>query len=373
MFLRDRRKQEQSQGNGGETRKGAMSKEDMDKVHRKVRSIQKGDWRFPWFGGGVELFSLMKPGEDDIEGKFFNFLASLNIYYGLLVSGLIGYVLQPDMEMEGENELTGRSMLELSSWQMFLSHINLVCSAVMFAFTMWMCVFVTLETPQTISRCVAKGCGLWLYILTSFLQMILLVGQCCLAAIISLDAEWGKIVVCCDIGIFVVLLFFSQNLLLGPNGMFPVVGMDWLICTPGNLLNYLLFGRDVPRRISEILVADAGHLDFELEGSRTPSQVQAVDAQVHEDAKQLRHFIKSAVRGWEDEKLVFIADAMLKEGLTVDRLVSMASMPSGPMVLFQSLDLETVEINRGERFDLIAAAVNHQVPSAPTSGSSTKL
>merc|ERR1712232_1090277 len=100
-------------------------------------------------------------------------------------------------------------------------------------------------------------------------------------------------------------------------------------------------------------------------------QTEAVDSQVQLNAKDLRHFISSAVPAWEDEKIGFVVDAMLREGLTVDRLVSMASMPSGPMVLFQSLDLDTVEIKRGERFDLIAAAANHQVPGASASASLT--
>lgn len=346
--------QDRSQG------RGVLSDHDTNVIRKKMDDVKHSHWRGPWAGGGTQLFALMKPGEDPIEDKLFNLVSSLNIYAGLIVSGLIGYVLEPQDEMEGMCELTGTTRQEVHSWQTLLAHLNLTCGAIMFAFTTYMAIFATLETPQTITRCVSKATGLWVYLIMTFFQMFLLIAQSCVAAILNLDAEWAKVVIAVDVGLCIALVLFSEHLIGGPNGMFPLGMFDWLICCPGVLLHYLYIGRDVPSRIGETLVADAGHLQLEEEEEAERKEEE------HEQAKELKQFICLAIRSrkhWDDERLDLVVDAMLREGLTVETMRSMSSIPSGALILFNSLQLELVELKRGERMELVAAAMNHQEPT----------
>merc|ERR1711920_902058 len=117
----------------------------------------------------------------------------------------------------------------------------------------------------------------------------------------------------------------------------------------------------------EVLVADAGHL--ELDSADNCKEERREEQQ---QADQLRDFLKSAVRcKWDGDRLDLVVEAMLNEALTVDRLVSTAALKSGATVLFAALDLETVELKRGERLDLIAAASNCVGPIDPLASTET--
>merc|ERR1719324_1097576 len=103
---------------------------------------------------------------------------------------------------------------------MLISHVNLAISAIMFTGTTYMMLFAALETPLTISRCVSKASGLWVYTILMFIQFLAILVQMCLAAILSFDPDWAQTVIAVDIAIFVCLLVYSQNLIVGHNGMF---------------------------------------------------------------------------------------------------------------------------------------------------------
>jgi hypothetical protein len=343
-----------------EGNKGLLSKSDLDQIRKSCRRIHNGGFRFPWaVGGGTELLALMKPGEDDVEGKLFNFFSALSIYAGLLVSGLIGYVLAPAGKIEGTNELTGGPNQDIVHWQTLFAHANLILSMVMFAFTTYMSLFAILETPHTIQRTVSKAKGLWLYMFISFLQMLLIALQACLSAILNLEPRWAKITISVDVVIVLVMTIVSEDMMFGPNGMFPLSSYSWVWCAPVPFLKWLIWDTDVYKRIGQALVAEAGgHLGFEdfneEESPDTPAE--KIDEQMVQQEAELRTFLGGAVESLSGDRLNNIAYALMMEGLTLDLLVRTASKPQGFQTLFTALDISMVEIRRGERLGIVNAA-----------------
>merc|ERR1719482_1610165 len=59
-----------------------------------------------------------------------------------------------------------------------------------------------------------------------------------------------------------------------------------------------------------------------------------------------------------------LSEAMLTEGLTVDRIVRTVSRPQGFQLLFQAFHLSTFDIRCGERLDLVNSAWERSVRSS---------
>merc|ERR1712176_699091 len=99
--------------------------------------------------------------------------------------------------------------------------------------------------------------GLWVYMFITFIQMFLIIIQACLAAILNLEPYWAKITVALDIAACLLLLLFSQEILFGSSGMFPLSAFPWIFTAPVKLLQWYLWDREVVERLGQILVAEA--------------------------------------------------------------------------------------------------------------------
>jgi len=337
----------------------AVLQPELASLRRTFQRLQEGSFRFPWeIGGCTELLALMRPGEDDIEGKLFSFVANLNIFSGLLVSGLIGYVLEPTAKIEGMNELTGVPNQAIVHVQMLLAHMNLISSTVMMTCTTYMCLFSTCETPRTILRCVAKGRSLWVYMFATFLQTFLIAAQACLAALLNVQPRWATIIIVVDMVLFWSLLNFSLNMIFS---IFPLAHFSWLFCSPVPLLRWVFGDRDVYKRLFQALVAEAAK-SLNLEGFEESllleeQEHEQEDSETLAKRGELRVFLRFAVPSLEGEQLECVAHTLLAEGLTVGRLVRTAAKPQGFQTLFLALDTGAENLTCGQRLDIINTAV----------------
>ena len=85
-----------------------------------------------------------------------------------------------------------------------------------------------------------------------------------------------------------------------------------------------------------------------------------------EKANDLLEFLSNAGNDWDEARVREIAHAMLLEHITVNVITSMTGVPFGSLVLFQALELNKVNLTRGERMMLVAHAAKHESGTAIT-------
>lgn len=352
-----------------------LSAKELKAIQSQVRKIHDGQHR-PFFqGGGAEMLMLMDPEKDGVSDKFFQFVSCINLFSCLLVSGLIGYVLAPASALEGVNELTGYDNQTVACWQIFCSHIQLVTSSWSMAITTYICFFLCAETPLTITRCVAKSTTIWVYELLTFLQLFLIITQCCIAAILNMPPQWAKITLTVNVGLTAALYVHGMHLL---HSMFPMImdGWQWFGPNP-----YTLFGkqgRKPLQRMGCAKVSEAmahGHL-----GTLEPKVDVAADESVElvcrkaeektrqDDVVQLDEFLATALPLVREDRRKRICQSMLGDDLTLNCLVRTVRRPQGLPILVQSLDLDMAELKRGERLAIANAAYDIATAATAASG-----
>eukprot|EP00933_Yihiella_yeosuensis_P050407 TRINITY_DN4819_c1_g1_i3.p1 TRINITY_DN4819_c1_g1~~TRINITY_DN4819_c1_g1_i3.p1 ORF type:complete len:398 (-),score=59.53 TRINITY_DN4819_c1_g1_i3:18-1211(-) len=368
-----------------------LSEQDLGYIEEFWRKIAEGGFRwFPYHSS--HFLSRLDTDHDDLIGRLSNICSSLNIYAGLIASGLVGYVMDPATVTDEtiRCEITGFRKRTLSEMQMLTSHVNLVISLTIFASSTFTLIFLNLESVRTIKHaaCKAENMFMW-WGLLQFFQLICFFGQVVLAALINMSNEAAKVALAVDIS--VATLFVSWTL-WQLNQTFLVTGQQFVLYAPNLLLKQLLFGRDRTIRHSQRWAEEATefleHLltenpkvkvaeddSLRHKGSRAllmQSPKEEVDKADHcesASASELLLLLKKAFPHAEDVRLREIATAMLDESLTVETLKDCFQLPVASQVLqvvVNLLDIPAASLTQGERLRIATVAFKQFSNASPS-------
>lgn len=297
---------------------------------------------------------------ENAQDRMFNLLSLINLISALLVSGVVGPVLQP----------------------MVISNLPETMQTVGHAYNLVMTVFVTLggnimaysgfcamclcaQPDSLMARLISHAGSLVIYQFGSLLLVYLFFALMCLAAYISnADAHSSETML--NIGIVVVtsLLFFGHTCHLFCK-LFPVNMLPWISCmAPWMLLPCCSTIKEDAERVGKLLV-DEAFRHGEL--SRFSREV------LHEDIRPL--ITKDGdTLNWEELNVLLtqtfptispgrhdsLLTHFLNEGMTVTVLRKTAEVPNGgPKLLFDVLQAQGLELAQGEILMLIAAVTSN--------------
>lgn len=338
-----------------------LTQEDQTSISHFWRKISKGSRRCSSLEP-IHVLTRMDPEEHDVVGRIFNMASGINIYTGLLVSGLIGYVLTPDTAFDEDvvNALTGLRVQSLVELQMLLSQMNLLMSMVIFAFSFYVMFFVMCETPRTVVRVAARMHAMWHWAFISFVQIFLILAQSLIAAVTYMSPSGAKTSVAVMSITTLVIVCWCLDLLFD---MFPVTLDGWFWVNPPVMLRQLICGRGYIRRLGQFMAeeaAEASELEYQSDASGGVNIPDAYDAGASDPCasssqmQQLRIFLQAVFPSYSTGRTEALVSTLLGHDLGAEVLQEMVMLDPALLV---HMPIETTSV--GERV-LIARAAKEQ-------------
>lgn len=358
---------------------GVCSKADEIHLVNRLRPLLRGEVNGTALFHAPEADSLLTIDPENVYDRTAAFIMAVNMVSTLLMSGIISNALSPlnISQLDAEKRTAGDVFNGLVC---VLTVINTLQSL----FTTYLLIELSVAQPRALYRSIARSGAIVFYQQMTFVSAVLVCCTACLALHIhsSRRGAWVTSAICVAGYAVYHTHFFGLALAMFPTTMVPWARLfaPWMLTA--NIAS------DASRLATNIAAGATAHfpeLDrfFAMEKRNAlheerdathppndkvhPATAEEAPARVDPDYVALYDFISETLPAMPQERVDFVVDALLREGLAYPVLCAAAKHGNGITAVFHALDIEGVEylLRRGERLTIAAAASNVEVSTNP--------
>mmetsp|Transcript_28096 Transcript_28096/g.53519 ORF Transcript_28096/g.53519 Transcript_28096/m.53519 type:complete len:401 (+) Transcript_28096:421-1623(+) len=344
-----------------ENNEGVWSKQDIKALQKYLKMLEC-ETKFEPFTWSPDVPGLLCTSAEDVFDRTVLLVSTVNLVASLMLSATAGTALNPiDVEAMPDVEWK-RTLADVFNILTAICVTIQICNVVFSAYVLIMLAGSS-SNPSLIYRSLShSGPCFAIFQINTYVPNFMLLAMMVIMNILRcrLWARWIAVM-----GIVVVYAIIHFVSMQGFARMFPASQSYWAFLTaPWNYLSPR-FVSDARRNGAALLLqaetALATHLDSDgiealrFAGISDKSKVLEVRAR---EGRELSGFLKAVLPRLSDDRRNHLAGAFIREELTLTTLVGAAKAPGAFMAVVDQINLEGLELLRGERLALVTALIN---------------